>query len=1117
MLSAFTARPIVELKARDKSKIESILAYGDRLLVGLNTGSLRIYRVNEVPVSANDYHQQGGSAESVPRNGNESVEARRLVPEQKVAELLREQEKFSKHRIEQLAIIKEANILISLSNGLVSIHDLQGYEPQEQLTKTKGASAIAVNSYIVKDATTGVPSIVSRLAVAVKRRLLVWTWHDMELDLETAEIALVSGIKTLTWASGQKIVAGLSSGYVVVNVETKDTVQVVGPGSIGGQSGQDRGVGMGVGALSYVGMGITEPKPLATGLGDGEMLLAKDVNTHFIDRNGEALGRRQIPWRVAPEAIGYSYPYLLALQEASKGILEVRNPETLSLLQSISLPGANILQVAQPNISLAHAGKGFLVASERTIWRMGALEYDSQIDALVEIGQLDEAISLLGMLEDSLIRDKAGRVREIKMQKAQRLFDEKKFRDSLDLFAEVSAPPERVITLYPKLIAGDLAQENTSNEEEEEEREGGEAIPTSPVKPITAKGHKKSESVAGSIDETPGSPRKATLTKKHKKADSAGVANGSKPENLSVNAVKRTISGDRSEASSIRSGTDGQPSETRLSEKELKAAVRELQSFLADIRRRLQRFFDQDQKVRNLAEVQSSGATANGRESPIETLENLFGVSDLRDIDVAQRLVDTAKLVDTTLFRAYMYAAPSMAGSLFRIPNFCDPGVVMEKLEETGRHNDLIDFLFGKRLHRAALEMLKKFGANEDKKGDPGEGDVTDNQLRGPARTVRYLQNLPPELIDLILEFARWPIQSDPHLGMDIFLADTENAETLPRRKVLAFLEGIDKTLAVRYLEHVIDELNDLTPDLHQKLVMLYFEQLKERPVGTDPASGTDAAREELRDKFLTMLRNSTQYSPAKVLGILPKDDERFYEAKAIVFSKMGQHKQALEIYVFKLKDFAKAEEYCNRVHLSEDTAPVEVTSGKSQYMRKKSTVDPVDEKPSIYDTLLNLYLNPPKGENSKPMWGPAIEILARHGPRLPASETLELIPESLPVKELEFYFRGRIREANSVMCEARIVAGLRKVETVRMQAGLLLGEGVPSANGGRMRNVRIDEGRLCGVCHKRLGGSVISVFPEYVTVLSLICFVGLANRRGSNSVVHLGCANRRQAEATKA
>jgi Vam6/Vps39-like protein vacuolar protein sorting-associated protein 39 len=28
MLSAFTARPIIEFKARDKSKIETILAYG---------------------------------------------------------------------------------------------------------------------------------------------------------------------------------------------------------------------------------------------------------------------------------------------------------------------------------------------------------------------------------------------------------------------------------------------------------------------------------------------------------------------------------------------------------------------------------------------------------------------------------------------------------------------------------------------------------------------------------------------------------------------------------------------------------------------------------------------------------------------------------------------------------------------------------------------------------------------------------------------------------------------------------------------------------------------------------------------------------------------------------
>lgn len=110
-------------------------------------------------------------------------------------------------------------------------------------------------------------------------------------------------------------------------------------------------------------------------------------------------------------------------------------------------------------------------------------------------------------------------------------------------------------------------------------------------------------------------------------------------------------------------------------------------------------------------------------------------------------------------------------------------------------------------------------------------------------------------------------------------------------------------------------------------------------------------------------------------------------------------------------------------------------------------------------------------------MWAPAIELMARHGPRLPASSTLDLIPEDLVVKELEFYFRGRMRNATSIMNESIITSGLRKVEAVRVQAALLLGEG--TASSGRNRRVRVDEDRVCGVCYKRLGSSVISVFSE--------------------------------------
>ena len=225
---------------------------------------------------------------------------------------------------------------------------------------------------------------------------------------------------------------------------------------------------------------------------------------------------------------------------------------------------------------------------------------------------------------------------------------------------------------------------------------------------------------------------------------------------------------------------------------------------------------------------------------------------------------ESAKLVDTTLFRAYMFSSPSLAGPLFRIDNFCDPDVVKEKLIETGRYNDLVDFFYGKHLHRQALELLQKFGqAKESNESAP--------QLTGPQRTVAYLQNLNAEMIDLILEFAEWPLMNDPALGMEVFLADTENAETLPRGKVLNYLEGIDKRLAVKYLEHIIDELNDTTPDFHQRLVENYIEGLK----------ANDFESEEERDlwkhKTLEFLRTSNNYQAYKALGHLSKEGLLFY------------------------------------------------------------------------------------------------------------------------------------------------------------------------------------------------------------------------------------------------
>jgi len=182
-------------------------------------------------------------------------------------------------------------------------------------------------------------------------------------------------------------------------------------------------------------------------------------------------------------------------------------------------------------------------------------------------------------------------------------------------------------------------------------------------------------------------------------------------------------------------------------------------------------------------------------------------------------------------------------------------------------------------------------------------------------------------------------------------------------------------------------------------------------------------------------------------------------------------------------------------VHKKRETTPASPPSPTHSRTASDEAAAAEDAQPSIYHTLLALYLTPPPPH--EPNLAPALDLLSRHGSRLPAASTLSLIPDALPVRDLEGYFRGRIRSANSVVNEARVVTGLRAAGLFASQAALLLGDGDGAATaagdqggGGRNRRVGVTEERLCGVCHKRLGGSVVAALPD-------------------NSVVHYGCLGR--------
>ena len=1027
MLSAFRALPILEFKARDKSKIESLLAYGDRLLVGLNSGVLRVYRVNESPP---------------PSDGSASPTKTKEV------ELLNEQEKFSKKPVQQLAIVKEANLLVSLSDGYISLHDLQSYKPVERLENTKGAACFTVTSNVVKDPDTGVPSLVSRLAVAVKRKMLCWTWQDMEQLPEAVELNLEAGIKSLTWANGTKLVVGMDSGFVIVDIETQEMVAVNKPASRAVEANQGEPAAQRFGAVTssgmgYMGMGSWVPKPMATGLSDNQVLLAKDVNSLFADTEGNPLEKRQVPWALAPEAVGYSYPYLLALQPPEKGALQIRNPDSLSLLQTLAVPNAAILHVPQPNISLAHAGKGFLVASDRVIWRMSALPYDTQLQELVAKQKFDEAISLLNLLEDTLIDDKAGKIREMMILKGMMLFEERKYRPALDLFTDAEAPPERVIKLYPESVAGHLS---SRSDEAEADVDTEDVVEDAPAKSDDATAAKEPPS-------TPGKSLLSRVTGGHSRKES---------DTASIKSVSRTET-DMSTPRKAPTSTS-LSSDKPLEGEDLKIAVRSLCSFLVQARTRMQKYLNWDGKLK---EDPPPLDTETGKPAFANLLtSDVFEADDKSTIDWESELLKCAELLDTTLFRSYMLASPSLAGPLFRLDNFCDPDVVQASLYENNRYNDLIDFLHGKKLHRQALEMLSKFGKGE------AEGDIPEG-MQGPDRTVEYLKQLPPELVDIILEFAAWPVREKPQIGMEVFMADTGKTKDLPKDRVLQFLSEIDQKLQMQYLEHIIREWGDKTPEYHQDLIDLYLQDLKH----PDTPENTKAS---VKEKLESFLRTSTHYNKSRTFRQFPSDSPTFYESRAIVLRAMGNHGQALAIYVYQLHDYEKAEQYCNDIYLLESapiTSDTEVLE-KSPLQRSKTEVSA--GRPNTYATLLGLYLRPPGGEEKR--WPQALDLLSRHGARLPASSTLEMMPDSLPLNQLQDYFRGRIRHSTALLRQEKMQRSLEEGRRVNAERHLLLGkdEDVEKGKvGGRMRRVRIGEDDHCRVCQRRFGASAVRVWPD--------------------------------------
>lgn len=247
-------------------------------------------------------------------------------------------------------------------------------------------------------------------------------------------------------------------------------------------------------------------------------------------------------------------------------------------------------------------------------------------------------------------------------------------------------------------------------------------------------------------------------------------------------------------------------SSSLLTRDDLNSAVKHLIPYLSQARKRIQRHLNIDGTLKHPPDLQSNPLShlfSPSSQTPEESASN-----------IEARLQTIARRIDTSLLLSLLHSNPSLVPSLLRLPNFCNPEIVRQKLWEVERYEDLLAFYTSKDLHRETLEFLYTLGK---------EDNNNDDSFHGPGRTMKYLQTqLPAEDSALLFEFARWPLEEDPKAAISMF---TTHASQLDMDEVLTFLSSLPSYEAeMLYLEHLT--LNDdyiITSKYIERLIDLYI------------------------------------------------------------------------------------------------------------------------------------------------------------------------------------------------------------------------------------------------------------------------------------------------------
>ncbi|PKU36958.1 vam6 vps39- hypothetical protein [Limosa lapponica baueri] len=262
---------------------------------------------------------------------------------------------------------------------------------------------------------------VLRMCVAVRKKLQLYFWKDREFHELQGDFSVPDVPKSMAWCENS-ICVGFKRDYYLIRVDGKGSIKELFP------TGK-------------------QLEPLVAPVADGKVAVGQDDLTVVLNEEGICTQKCALNWTDIPIAMEHQPPYIIAVLPR---YVEIRTFEPRLLVQSIELQRPRFITSGGTNI--------IYVASNHFVWRLIPVSIATQIQQLLQDKQFELALQLAEMKDDS-DSEKRQQIHHIKNLFAFNLFCQKRFDESMQVFAKLGTDPTHVMGLYPDLLPTDYRKQ----------------------------------------------------------------------------------------------------------------------------------------------------------------------------------------------------------------------------------------------------------------------------------------------------------------------------------------------------------------------------------------------------------------------------------------------------------------------------------------------------------------------------------------------------------------------------------------------------------------------------------------------------------------------------------